>query len=159
MTGNGATGDALQMRQASLDDADAIRSLVREAYARWVPVIGREPTPMTADYVQRVARNRFDLLFSDAALVGLIETMTEADHLLIENVAIAPACQGRGLGRRLLAHAESLAVSSGHREIRLYTHALFAANVALYEKLGYRTWREEEFMGGICLHMSKRLNG
>ena len=51
----------------------------------------------------------------------------------------------------------ALAASAGHREVRLYTHALFATNVTLYEKLGYRVWREEEFMGGICLHMSKQL--
>lgn len=152
------TDDALEMRQASLDDADAIRSLVREAYARWVPVIGREPTPMTADYTQRVQENRFDLLLLNAALVGLIETVLEPDHLLIENVAISPAFQGRGLGRRLLAHAERLAASSGHREVMLYTHARFAANVALYEKLGYRIWREQEFKGGICLHMRKTID-
>lgn len=37
------------MRTALPEDAIAIRALVRAAYARWVPVIGREPRPMQAD--------------------------------------------------------------------------------------------------------------
>jgi len=35
-------------------DASAIRALTREAYAKWVPVIGREPKPMMADYAKAV---------------------------------------------------------------------------------------------------------
>ena len=38
------------LRRAGPDDAGAIRSLTRAAYAKWVPVIGREPMPMQADY-------------------------------------------------------------------------------------------------------------
>jgi ribosomal protein S18 acetylase RimI-like enzyme len=149
--------EALEMRQAVAADAAAIRALTREAYAKWVPLIGREPKPMTADYVQALRNHRFDLLHLDGKLVALIETILEADHLLIENVAVSPACQGRGLGRRLIAHAEQLAASHGHAEIRLYTNQMFAENVELYRRLGYRVDREEAFSGGAIVHMSKRV--
>ena len=72
---------------------------------------------------------------------------------------MSPAFQGRGLGRRLMAHAEALAVSQGRPEIRLYTNKMFAENLRLYEKLGYRLDREEPFGGGIVVHMSKRVIG
>lgn len=147
----------LELRQAGAADASAIRELTREAYAKWVPVIGREPRPMVADYAEAVRRHRIDLLYLDGELAGLIETIPQADHLLVENVAVAPAFQGRGLGRRLLAHAEQLAASLGHDEIRLYTNKLFAENLLLYRKLGYRVEREEGFDGGIAVHMTKRL--
>jgi GNAT superfamily N-acetyltransferase len=88
-------------------------------------------------------------------LAALIETIPEVDHLLIENVAVAPPYQGRGLGRKLMAHAEELAASLGFGEIKLYTNKLFAENVRLYARLGYRVDREEEFKGGIVVHMSK----
>jgi hypothetical protein len=39
----------VELRQATAADAGAIRDLTREAYAKWVPLIGREPKPMTAD--------------------------------------------------------------------------------------------------------------
>jgi GNAT superfamily N-acetyltransferase len=127
----------------------------REAYAKWVPIIGREPKPMTADYAAAVRHHRIDLLHLDGRLAALIEMIPGPDHLLIENVAVAPAYQGRGLGRWLLAHAEALAASLGHAEIRLYTNGLFAENLRLYRRLGYRIDREEAFPGGIVVHMSK----
>ena len=55
--------ESLELRRAVAADAAAIRELTREAYAKWVPVIGREPKPMTADYAEALRKNRFDLLF------------------------------------------------------------------------------------------------
>jgi ribosomal protein S18 acetylase RimI-like enzyme len=146
-----------ELRQAETADAVAIRALTRAAYAKWVPLIGREPKPMTADYEAAVASHRFDLLHVDGRLAALIETIPEADHLLVENVAVSPDFQGRGLGRKLMAHAEALARSSGLSEIRLYTNQRFVENIELYRKLGYRIDREEDVGVGIAVHMSKRL--
>lgn len=145
------------LRRAVAADAPAIRALTRLAYARWVPVAGREPLPMRADYEAAVRDHRIDLLYRDGELAALIETVAEADHQLIENVAVSPAFQGQGLGRLLMAHAERLAASAGYAEVRLYTNKLFAANVGLYQRLGYRIDREEALNGGTAVHMSKRL--
>ena len=146
-----------EMRQAVAGDAEAIRALTRAAYAKWVPVIGREPMPMTADYEAAVAKHRFDLLYVDGTLAALIETIAKEDHLLVENVAVDPAFQKRGLGHRLMAHAEAVAARAGYGMIRLYTNKSFAENVALYQRLGYGVDREEEFMGGFTVYMSKRI--
>ncbi len=145
----------LYLRTAMADDVPAIRDLVRAAYARWVPLIGREPRPMLADYALAVVEHRIDLLCMDERGVGLIETVLHDDHLWIENVAVDPAEQGRGYGRRLLEHAEQLALSAGRTEIRLLTNAAFASNVALYERVGYDTFKSEPFMGGETLYMRK----
>ena len=147
--------EAGELRRAVASDAPAIRALTREAYAKWVPLIGREPKPMTADYAEAVRRHRIDLLHLDGVLAALIETIAESDHLLIENVAVSPAFQGRGLGRKLMAHAEQIAASAGHGETRLYTNKLFAENIELYRKLGYRIDREEVLKIGVAVHMSK----
>jgi ribosomal protein S18 acetylase RimI-like enzyme len=149
---------SLVLRQAVAADAPAVRELTRDAYAKWVPLIGREPKPMMADYDAAIQNHRIDLLYLDGELAALIETIPEADPLLIENVAVSPAYQGRGLGRRLVAHAEELALSRGRAEVRLYTNKMFTENVGLYEKLGYRIEREEAFTGGgVIVHMSKRV--
>ena len=149
--------DAVELVQASHGDAPAIRALTRAAYAKWVPMIGREPKPMTADYEHAVRHHRFDLLYADGTLAALIETIRCPDHLLIENIAVLPAFQGRGYGRRLMAHVEQLAAQQGFGEVRLYTNKRFAENVQLYLKLGYRVDREEDLSVGIAVHMSKRL--
>jgi GNAT superfamily N-acetyltransferase len=147
--------DKEELRQGLATDAAAIRALTRAAYAKWVPVIGREPKPMIADYAEALRKHRFDLLYVGGTLVALIETIPGADHLLIENVAVAPPFWGRGFGRKLMAHAEKLAASARLSETRLYTNRLFAVNIQLYGKLGYRVDREEAFKGGVVVHMSK----
>jgi len=150
--------EVVELRRATSGDARAIRERTRGAYARWVPVIGREPKPMAADYAEAVRNHLIDLLCVGGELAALIETIPEADHLLIENVAVSPGFQHRGHGRRLIAHAEGLAVSLGYREARLYTNRLFAENVRLSLKLGYRVDREGAFKGrGVVAHM--QMNG
>lgn len=146
---------AISLRPANADDAEAVRSLTREAYSKWVPVIGREPLPMTADYDEAVRKHRIDLLHVDGKLAALIEMIPKDGHLLIENVAVSPAWQNRGLGRKLLAHAEQAAAAQGFPVIKLFTNKLFAANVLLYSKMGYAVDREEESRLGIAVYMSK----
>jgi GNAT superfamily N-acetyltransferase len=154
---DGKVSDPIELRQGVATDAAAIRELTREAYAKWVPIIGREPKPMTVDYAEAVRNHRFDLLYVEGKLAALIETVPEADHLLIENVAVSPVFQGRGFGRMLMARAEQVAVSLGFSKTRLYTNKLFTENVQIYRKLGYSVDREEEFKGGFAVHMSKPL--
>jgi ribosomal protein S18 acetylase RimI-like enzyme len=149
--------ETMMLRSATPADASAIRALTREAYAKWVPVIGREPMPMTVDYVEAVQKHRIDLLYRSGELAALIEMVAQVDCFLIANVAVSPAFQRRGFGRKLLAHAEQVAASLGYDEIKLYTNKLFAENVRLYGRLGYRVDREEEFKIGLVVHMSKPL--
>src|SRR5260370_39987230 len=101
-------------------DVGDIRRLPREAYAKWVPLIGREPKPMTADYAEALRKHRIDLLCLEGTLAALIETIGEADHLLVENVAGAPACQGAGLGRKAVGHGRQMRSPVGSCETRVY---------------------------------------
>jgi len=146
-----------RLRRAGPADAAAVRELTRAAYAKWVPVIGREPMPMRVDHEVAVRDHLVDLLYVDDQLAALVEMIPAADHLLIENVTVLPVFQGRGYGRRLMAHAKALAVSRGLPEMRLYTNKGFAGNVRLYGRLGYQVDREEPFMGGVTVYMSKPL--
>jgi len=147
--------DDLVLRRAVEADAPAVRALTREAYTKWVALIGREPRPMTADVEAAIRDHRIDVLSVGARVVALIETIAEPEALLIENVAVSPALQGRGLGRRLIAHAERLAADMGYATITLYTNAAFVENVALYQRLGFAIAREEAYLGGQIVHMSK----
>ena len=157
--------ETVDVRRGEPADAEAIGALVHAAYAKWMPVIGRLPTPMQADYAQAVLRHRFDLLDVGGDLAALIETMPEADHLLIVNVAVRPAFQGRGFGVRLLRLAEDIATAAGLSTLRLYTNKHYAANLRLYASLGYRAEREEPYAGAgktraddIVVHMAKKID-
>ena len=150
-----AKQEPLVLRRATIADAPAVRALTREAYAKWVPIIGREPKPMLADYVEAVQKHRVDLLYLGGELAALIEMIPEAGYFLIENVAVSPAFQKRGFGRKLISHAEQVAASLGYSEIKLYTNKRFDENLQLYGKLGYRIDGEEESGGSVRVNMSK----
>ena len=148
--------EAVTFRRAGLADAPAVRKLTREAYAKWIPVIGREPLPMWADYELAVQNHWIDLVERDGVLVALIEMIPRADHLYVQNIAIAETQQGRGLARHLLGRAETLAKQSGLPELRLLTNKAFASNLALYARLGFETSAEVPFPGGgITVHFRK----
>jgi ribosomal protein S18 acetylase RimI-like enzyme len=147
--------EIVSIRTATAADAEAIGKLTREAYAKWVQVIGRGPLPMTIDYAEAIKRHRFDLLHIDGELAGLVETRPQGERLMIENIAVRPAFQGRGVGTRLLQLAEALATEAGLIGTRLYTNQRFSENLSLYAARGYRVEREEKLNGGVAVHMTK----
>ncbi|TIO74450.1 MAG: GNAT family N-acetyltransferase [Mesorhizobium sp.] len=151
------TVSSIEFRSAVPADAAAIKDIVHAAYAKWVPVIGREPLPMRADYDKALDEHHFELAIELGRVVGLIETMAHEDHIWIENIAVVPEAQGRGIGRLLLDSAERQAIEAGRWELRLLTNGAFEANVLLYRKHGYVVDREEPFMNGTTVYMSKRL--
>ena len=143
------------IRQATAEDAPAILALTRAAYAKWVPLIGREPRPMLADYDVAIRDHRIEILYLGSSLAGLIEMVPGLEHLLIENIAVAPEFQRRGLARQLMAHAETLAAAQGVSVLKLYTNKQFSENIRLYQSLGYTVDREEPYKNGLTVYMSK----
>ncbi|OXE36401.1 MAG: GNAT family N-acetyltransferase [Phenylobacterium zucineum] len=148
----------VEIRQATAADISAIAALTRSAYAKWVPVLGREPLPMTADYEAAFTRHQFDLAVADGKLVGLIETVPVEGALLIENLAIAPDFQRQGLGSQLMDHAHQLALDQGLVRLTLYTNRRFTGNVELYQRLGFVITGEEALPdGSVRIDMRKAL--
>ena len=143
-------------RRATSADAGTVRQITRAAYAKWIPVIGREPKPMTANYEQAVANHVIDLVEEDGRPIALIEVIPRRSHLLIENVAVLPDRHGEGIGDLLLRRADAIARSLGLRELRLYTNALFSANISFYAHRGFEEFlREPHVAGGEVVHMKK----
>lgn len=147
----------IALRRATPADVDAITALVREAYAKWVPLMGVKPIPMLTDYAEAVVTSRIDLHDVGGRLAALIEMHPTPEHLFVANVAVAPERQGRGLGRALMVHADEVAVSLGLGAMRLFVNQVMVPNIRLYTSLGYVVDREVPFRGGVVLEMSKKL--
>lgn len=137
------------IRPARAEEAAALHALVQAAYARWVPVVGGRPLPMDDDYAARIAAGEAWVAEIGGALAGLV-VLEEADgFLLLDNVAVVAAHEGTGLGRALIAFAEAEAARRGFAELRLYTNAKMARNIALYERLGFARLHTEEIRPGF----------
>lgn len=145
----------MHIRRATHDDVATIEQLVSCAYGKYVERIGRKPKPMTADCTLAVAQHQVWVVVVEEGLGAVLELVPQADHLLIENVAVDPKRQGSGIGGALLRFAEGEATRQGLGEVRLYTNALFTENLAIYRKLGYRETHREQVGTGQAVHMCK----
>lgn len=145
------------IRAATPADVLAITEIVEQAYRPYIARIGKPPGPMLDDYAARVSDSAVWVLEQNAVIAGLIVLLPAPNYLLLDNIAVAPAHQGSGLGRRLLAFAEAEALHRGYREIRLYTHQTMVENQGLYASIGYiETGRATE-AGYDRVFMSKQL--
>jgi ribosomal protein S18 acetylase RimI-like enzyme len=129
--------DEPRIRAATTDDVSAITQIVDQAYRHYVDRMGKPPGPMLDDYAARVLEGAVWVIEEGPTIVGIIVLLPTTDYLLIDNVAVSPARQSLGLGRRLLAFAEAEALRRGYREIRLYTHQTMVENQRLYASIGY----------------------
>jgi GNAT superfamily N-acetyltransferase len=133
------------VRLADQGDVDALCRIAAAAYQPYVARIGRAPAPMTADYAQAVRDRQAWVAVEDGQVTGFVILVARPGYLLLENVAVLPAAQGRGIGGRLLGLAEQHARSLGRSEIRLYTNEAMTENLACYPRRGYtETHRAEQ---------------
>jgi len=149
--------DEYSMRSAQAADAPEVSALVAAAYSHYVERIGGPPGPMTLDYRRVIADGRTTLAVAEDEVVGLLVLSVDAAGLCISNIAVHPAHQGRGLGRRLLALAEEAAGRTGSESIYLYTHELMTENLAWYTRLGYVEYARRDREGATLVFLRKVL--
>lgn len=145
------------IRQARPADRSAIEDTIREAYEIYIPRIGKPPGPMLDDYAARIAAGETWVL-DENGIVGVLVLVGQPDHLLLDNIAVAPAHQGHGYGRRLLAFAEGEARRRGYSRLRLYTHALMHENLMLYRAQGWHEYARARQAGYDRVFMEKPLH-
>jgi ribosomal protein S18 acetylase RimI-like enzyme len=128
---------AARIRGARAGDAGRIGEIARAAYGKYVPRIGRAPGPMAADFAAEIAAGRVVVIEADGSVAGYMIAWPQTDAYLIDNVAVDPAWQGRGFGRRLMDHGEGEARRHALGFIRLYTNAAMTETLSLYARLGF----------------------
>jgi ribosomal protein S18 acetylase RimI-like enzyme len=133
------------IRPAGPGDVDALGAIATAAYQKYIPRIGRAPAPVTADYAEAVRSGQAWVAVQAGQVVGFVVLIARPGYLLLDNVAVLPAAQSRGIGIRLLDLAEQHARSLGLAEIRLYTNEAMTENLAYYARHGYvETHRAEQ---------------
>jgi len=126
------------IRQALEGDEAAVRQVVEAAYLPYVASIGVRPGPLDDDYGDLIRQRQVWLLEDGRRVCAVLVLCPEPEAMLLANVAVDSACQGRGFGRQLVEFAETRAREAGFSLIRLYTNAAMTGNVSLYQRLGYR---------------------
>lgn len=133
----------MHIRPADATDLTEVERIVQAAYRMYVARIGKPPGPMLDDYAALIRSHA--VWVAGVPIAGLIVLLPEADHLLLDNIAVDPKVQGTGLGRRLMQFADAEARRRGYGELRLYTHQMMTENIALYSRTGWtETGRGEQ---------------
>jgi ribosomal protein S18 acetylase RimI-like enzyme len=125
------------IRRASADDAARLGAIARAAYSKYVVRLGREPAPMLADFPAHIAAEHVVVLEAGGVISGYMVAWPETDAYFIDNIAIDPARQGKGLARQLMDHAAAEARRLQLPAIRLYTNVAMTENLSLYAHLGF----------------------
>jgi GNAT superfamily N-acetyltransferase len=146
----------MHIRPALSADLPRIERIVHAAYARYIPRIGKPPGPMGDDYAARIRAG--SVWVAGDHVDGVVVLLDAPGHLLLDNVAVDPDAQGKGIGRLLIAFAEAEARRRGHAELRLYTHQLMTENIALYARTGWEETGRGEQGGFARVFFRKRLS-
>jgi RimJ/RimL family protein N-acetyltransferase/GNAT superfamily N-acetyltransferase len=147
----------LALRRAGQADISALAALQQAAYAANRSILGVEPVPLLIDYDSILGRYEAWLAEGDG-LEGALILDPQPGHLLVWSVATAPARQGKGLGKALLAAAEARAQQLGLKTLRLYTGEKLTHLVRWYERHGYAIERVEELDDRRLIHMVKHID-
>ena len=144
------------IRVAGSADLAQVAACVDAAFGPYAVRIGRPPAPMLVDHAAQIAHSRVFLL-EEQGIAGVVVLEAREDCLFVETLAVDPGRRRAGLGRRLMAFAESEAVRQALPEVRLYTHEAMVESQAFYQALGYRE-RECRLEDGYArIYLAKRL--
>ena len=104
----------------------------------YVDRMGKPPAPMLDDYGELVGRGQVRVAVDvNDALLGLIVSWPEVDHLHVSNVAVDPSAQGQGVGAVMIADVEASARRQQLQELRLYTNVAMTENLTYYPRIGF----------------------
>lgn len=136
---------AVRLRDATLSDAETVGDIAAASFRfdRWHadPMI---PSAAADSYKAQWARNDVTgraetvlLAVSEAgAIEGFNALLYRPPAAVIDLIAVAPAHQGRGVGRRLMAGAFAAARRAGLKTLRVGTQAANEGSIRLYRAFG-----------------------
>jgi ribosomal protein S18 acetylase RimI-like enzyme len=145
------------LRRATADDLPAIKAVIDAAYARYLPRMDKPPAPMFRDYGPSVEAGT--TWVTGSPITAVLTLYPREDHLYVENMAVDPSAQGRGLGRALMEFAEQEASRRGLKRMALVTHEAMTENQAIYARLGYVETERRVEDGYRRIYMEKPLTG
>lgn len=138
----------MTIRKAEPSDLGAIESIAVLAYQKYVKRIGKKPAPMVADFALQIEAGTVYVSVDGRKVRGFVVFYPRGDHMHLENVAVGPDMQGRGIGAQLVRFVEEVARTGRFDAVELYTNEKMQENFAFYQRLGYQEvgrWEEDGF--------------
>lgn len=126
---------------AEFDRWQELLDLITRAFASMDGVIdppssARRLTPRSLK--EKCMAETVFLAFSGDRLAGCVFLADRGDCVYVSKLAVEPAQQGQGIGRRLMHAAEAEARRRGRHILELQTRVELTGNHAVFSRLGFR---------------------
>jgi len=129
-------GKSVSIRSGLGQDQLQLERIAAEAYQQYIPVMGKKPAPMLADYAAHLAHDTVFVALDGEIVIGYAIIIGKKDGWWLENIAVDPAHAGKGVGTALIARLEGdLARQADYYQ--LYTNRLMLRNIDWYLRLGF----------------------
>ncbi|WP_295800233.1 GNAT family N-acetyltransferase/peptidase C39 family protein [uncultured Microbulbifer sp.] len=151
-----ADTSGLRLRAAGETDISALSALEQASFR------GDRLSPRRLRHWVRADNRVFLVAERDGLLLGYALVLLRRGTRLarLYSLAVSPAGRGQGIGQALLTAAEDASSRSGRLYMRLEVAEQNSAAIALYQKLGYRTFGSYANYyedAGAALRMQKRI--
>ena len=110
---------------------------------------------MDDDYEVRLAEFEGWVDEEDGVVRGVILLEEEGGRMWIDNVSVDPGHQGAGIGKALLELSLERGAARGFDQVHLFTHKLMADNRAIYARLGWEEYEEENPAADFFVYFRK----
>lgn len=145
--------------QASPDDAGEILALQKIAYQSEAKLNDDWTLPPLTETLPEIISEFETKVFLKAVradrIIGSLRASMDCGTCLVGRLIVHPDYQGKGIGTSLIGRIET-AFSSAER-FELFTGTKSIHNIRLYQRLGYREYREEDLSPKVRLvFMEKR---
>ena len=143
----------LQILDANPEDARNILALQKLAYQSEALLYNNDKLPplvQTLEEMEQDIRTMTVLkAVQDREIIGSVRANRENGICRIGRLIVAPACQGRGIGTKLMQAVEDAFPLA--RAFELFTGDKSVRNIRLYERLGYVRTRTQVVSPGLTL--------
>lgn len=141
----------MPIQRAEKDDLPAILKLQYSAYQSEAELLGHADIPPLKQTIEDI-ENEFKagvflkLTDENNIIIGSIRACLCEKTLFIGKLMVHPDHRGQGLGTKLLAEIEK---TCPHERCELFTSSESRKNIRLYQRAGYKIFREQELAGNL----------
>ena len=145
--------------RANPQDGPNILALQKLAYQSEAALCGDwtiPPLTQTEAQIEAEFQSRVFLKAVDGnRIVGSVRAFSDRNTCYIGRLIVHPDFQRKGIGTRLILEIENL--FSGAERFEMFTGSKSITNIRLYQRLGYRVYREEDLTQKVrIVFMEKR---
>jgi GNAT superfamily N-acetyltransferase len=131
---------SIALLPADFDRWNELLALILEAFAYMDGIIDPPSSAHRLTPENLAAKAGAETVFLATAgeeLLGCVFVAEKPDHFYVGKLAVAPAAQGAGIGKRLLGAVEQFARESGKPILELQTRVELTGNQKAFGRLGF----------------------